>query len=55
MKAGKTGKGDNCKVTNALPGAYAAERIKDRLRAELDGHPELIKQMCDIAENAKTI
>lgn len=31
----------------------AAERIKDRLRAELDGHPELIKQMCEIAENAK--
>lgn len=31
----------------------AAERIKDRLRAELDGHLELIKQMYEIAKNAK--
>ena len=31
----------------------AAERIKEQLKIELEGHPELIRQMCEIAEKAK--
>ena len=33
MKAGKIGKGDNCKVTNALPGAYGSGKNKGQAQS----------------------